>query len=232
MNTRHLLLILVGVVVLAVAVGGGYLLWQRTQRPDLATLLAECAQHSPPPRRASPAPHRRLTPMRWPDARGDEVPTAFHRPHLAQREDILSSVGQNARDGPRAEAAPSTDAPRIRDTPDPHGVLRSVWCAARAGRRGPAHRPPGGGGLTVGLRAPLRLGSPETPRRLAVREVRASGDPVARMDAARLGVAGDAEAIPDLVQALEDRVEARDSLGSSRSTRSASRPSAPSTHSW
>ena len=120
-------------------------------------------------------------------------------------------------------AAPSTEAPRIRDTYlSADGVLRLalVRGLAELGAEAlPTVRQAAEGATGVArehlLVARAYLGDAEAFP--AVREVlRGSGDPVARMDAARaLGVAGDAEAIPDLVGALEDpyRVEARDSLG-------------------
>lgn len=228
MNTRHLLLILVGVVVLAVAVGGGYLLWQRTQRPDLATLLAEVrAAQSTATSEPAPAP----TPTPDADAlartlEGDEVPYRLSIARtLAQREDIpVERRAEMLVTALAAEAAaPSTDAPRIRDTYlTPDGVLRLglVRGLSELGAGAlPTVRQAAEGANGVArehlLVARAYLG--DTEAFPAVREVlRASGDPVARMDAARaLGVAGDREAIPDLVQALEDpyRVEARDSLG-------------------
>jgi HEAT repeat protein len=228
MNTRQALFILIAVVVLAAALGGGYLLWQRSQRPDLATLLAEVrAARSTPTAEGTPAP----TPTPDANALADtlasgEVPYRLSIARtLAGRDDIpVERRAEMLVAALAAEvAAPSTEAPRIRDTYlSADGVLRLalVRGLAELGAEAlPTVRQAAEGATGVArehlLVARAYLGDAEAFP--AVREVlRDSGDPVARMDAARaLGVAGDAEAIPDLVGALEDpyRVEARDSLG-------------------
>jgi len=228
MNSRQALFTLIAVVVLAVALGGGYLLWQRSQRPDLATLLAEVRAA-----RATPTAEQTPAPTPTPDAdaltatlTGGDIPYRLSIARtLAGREDI--PVARRAEMLAAAligeVAAPSTDAPRIRDTYLPaEGVLRIALVRGLSELGAEAlptvrQAAEGASGLAREhlLVALAYLGDADAFP--AVREVlRGSGDPVARMDAARaLGVAGDREAIPDLVGALEDpyRVEARDSLG-------------------
>jgi hypothetical protein len=228
MRTRHILLIVLALLVIAGAAAAGYLLWQRGRQPSLAQALAEARASQSAPRQApTPAP----TPT--PDAAG--VGRLLADPVLAQR--LAAARTLPARqDIPVAERAalltaalaaevanPSADASRVRDTYLPPGDVLRLVVARSLSELGeealPAVRQ-AAETATGSARAHLLVALAYLGDRDVLPEVRqvlgTSGDPVVRMDAARaLGIAADQEAIPDLVEALADPyvVTARDSLG-------------------
>lgn len=226
------LLILVIVAAVLLLAAGGYWLWQRARRPDLATALAEArrAAQTPTPEAslsATPAPtptpgltllERQLT--------GDALPLQYSAAvALGERDDLAAD--ERARllcAALQAEVdEPSTDAPRLRDAYlEAHEMYR-LRLTRSLGQLGPDGLPAvqAAADEADGLaREHLLVALAYLGQDDVLPEVRAlvtdSDDPAVRMDAARaLGLLGDRDAIAALTAALDDGhcVAASDSLG-------------------